>query len=52
MAAAIRAARNHFDVIVVDVHPSYSALNLAIFDESDRILVPAPRTGLRMPIRA
>ena len=40
MAAAIRAARNHFDVIVVDVHPSYSTLNQAIFDESDRILVP------------
>ena len=40
MAAAIGVARNHFDVIVVDVHPSYSALNQAIFDESDRILVP------------
>jgi Flp pilus assembly CpaE family ATPase len=27
-------------VIVVDLHPSYSALNQMIFDEADRILVP------------
>ena len=40
LAAAIGVARNQFDVIVFDVHPSYSALNQAIFDESDRILVP------------
>jgi pilus assembly protein CpaE len=40
VAAAIAAARNGFDVIVVDLHPSYSALNQAIFDEADRILVP------------
>jgi pilus assembly protein CpaE len=38
--AAIKAARRAFDVIVVDLHPSYSALNQAIFDEADRILVP------------
>lgn len=37
---AISAARRSFDVIVVDLHPSYSALNQAIFDEADRILVP------------
>jgi pilus assembly protein CpaE len=40
VAAAITAARRSFDVIVVDLHPSYSALNQAIFDEADRILVP------------
>jgi pilus assembly protein CpaE len=40
VAAAILAARRSFDVIVVDLHPSYSALNQAIFDEADRILVP------------
>lgn len=40
LAAAIRIARNSVDVIVVDLHPSYSALNQAIFTESDRILVP------------
>ena len=40
VAAAILAARRSFDVIVVDMHPSYSALNQSIFDEADRILVP------------
>ncbi len=40
MAAAISAARGRVDVIVIDLHPSYSTLNQAIFDESDRILVP------------
>lgn len=40
VAAAISAARRHVDIIVVDLHPSYSALNQAIFDEADRILVP------------
>ena len=38
--AAIQVARRSFDVIVVDLHPSYSALNQAVFDEADRILVP------------
>jgi pilus assembly protein CpaE len=40
VVAAIAAARRSFDVIVVDLHPSYSELNQAIFDEADRILVP------------
>ncbi len=40
LAAAIVDARPWVDVIVLDVHPSYSTLNQAIFDESDRILVP------------
>jgi pilus assembly protein CpaE len=40
MAAAIAAARGRVDVIVIDLHPSYSTLNQAIFDEADRILVP------------
>lgn len=40
VVAAIAAARRSFDVIVVDLHPSYSELNRAIFDEADRILVP------------
>ena len=40
VAAAIAAARSRFDIIVVDLHPSYSTLNQAIFDEADRILVP------------
>jgi pilus assembly protein CpaE len=40
VVAAIAVARRSFDVIVVDLHPSYSELNQAIFDEADRILVP------------
>ena len=40
VSAAITLARRSFDVIVVDLHPSYSELNQAIFDEADRILVP------------
>src|SRR5206468_1644444 len=40
MAAAIKLARTRVDVIVIDLHPSYSALNQAIFSEADRILVP------------
>jgi pilus assembly protein CpaE len=38
--AAIKLARRSFDVIVVDLHPSYSELNQAVFDEADRIIVP------------
>ncbi len=40
VAAAISAARPLFDVIIIDLHPSYSTLNQAIFEEADRILVP------------
>ena len=40
MAAAINEARSRVDVIVIDLHPSYSTLNQAIFEEADRILVP------------
>jgi pilus assembly protein CpaE len=40
VATAIEAARRAFDVVVVDLHPSYSALNRAIFGIADRILVP------------
>ena len=37
---AIGVARRGFDFVVVDLHPSYSALNQAVFEASDRILVP------------
>jgi pilus assembly protein CpaE len=37
---AIARARPAFDFIVVDLHPSYSPLNLEIFERADRILVP------------
>ncbi len=40
IADAITAARPAFDFIIVDLHPSYSALNKAVFEKADRILVP------------
>src|SRR3989337_1420046 len=40
VAALINAARRGFDYVVVDLHPSYGALNQAIFEVADRILVP------------
>ena len=40
VADAISAARRGFDFVVVDLHPSYSTLNQAIFEKADRILVP------------
>ena len=40
VADAISEARHSFDAIVVDLHPSYSEVNLAIFAIADRILVP------------
>jgi pilus assembly protein CpaE len=40
VADAIMAVRRGYDYVVVDLHPSYSPLNRAIFDRSDKILVP------------
>jgi Flp pilus assembly CpaE family ATPase len=40
VAEAIQQARRGFDFVVVDLHPSYSPLNQAIFETADRILVP------------
>jgi pilus assembly protein CpaE len=40
VADALTAARRGFDFVVVDLHPSYSPINQAIFERSDRILVP------------
>ena len=40
VADAIDRARRSFDVIVVDLHPDYDALNRAMFGRADRILVP------------
>jgi pilus assembly protein CpaE len=40
VADAIATARPKYDFIVVDLHPSYSPLNMAIFERADRILVP------------
>jgi pilus assembly protein CpaE len=40
VAEAIKMAGRGFDFVVVDLHPSYSPLNQAIFEIADRILVP------------
>lgn len=40
VADAISAASRGFDFVVVDLHPSYSDLNQAIFQKADKILVP------------
>jgi pilus assembly protein CpaE len=40
VADAIMEARQDVDAVVVDLHPSYSEVNLAIFAIADRILVP------------
>jgi pilus assembly protein CpaE len=40
VAEAVSASRRGFDFVIIDVHPSYSPLNLALFEHSDRILVP------------
>jgi MinD-like ATPase involved in chromosome partitioning or flagellar assembly len=40
VAAAIGEARSRVDFIIIDLHPSYSTLNQAIFEIADRILVP------------
>jgi len=40
VSEALTAARRGFDFVVVDLHPSYSALNTAVFDRADKILVP------------
>ncbi len=40
VAQAITGTRGAYDFVVVDLHPSYSPLNRAIFDRADTILVP------------
>jgi MinD-like ATPase involved in chromosome partitioning or flagellar assembly len=40
VADAINQARRGVDFVVIDLHPSYSDLNRAIFEIADRILVP------------
>jgi pilus assembly protein CpaE len=40
IADAITSSRPIYDFIVVDLHPSYSALNRAVFQKADKILVP------------
>jgi pilus assembly protein CpaE len=40
VAGAVTVARRGVDFVIVDLHPSYSPLNRALFDHADRILVP------------
>ena len=40
VADAISEARHSVDAIVVDMHPSYSEVNLTVFSIADRIIVP------------
>lgn len=40
VADSILEARHGADAIVIDLHPSYSEVNLAVFAIADRILVP------------
>ena len=40
VANALAGARRAADVVIVDLHPSYSPLNRAVFDMADRIVVP------------
>jgi MinD-like ATPase involved in chromosome partitioning or flagellar assembly len=40
IATAIAHARRSFDYVIADLHPSYSPLNRAIIDKSERVLVP------------
>jgi pilus assembly protein CpaE len=40
VADAIMEARHGVDAIVIDLHPSYTEVNLAVFAIADRILVP------------
>ena len=40
VALALDQARRAADVVIVDLHPSYSPLNRALFDMADRIMVP------------
>jgi len=40
VASAINVAKRQVDFVIVDLHPSYSALNRSILDRADRILVP------------
>ena len=40
VADAISEIRHGVDAVVIDLHPSYSEVNLAIFSIADRIIVP------------
>ncbi len=40
VAAAVAAARASYDVVILDLHPDFGPLNLALFELADRVIVP------------
>lgn len=54
VAQGLAQARRSADVVLADLHPSYSPINRAVFDMADRIMVPvtpdlpAIRAGLKL----
>jgi MinD-like ATPase involved in chromosome partitioning or flagellar assembly len=40
VAATLAAARNSYDFVVLDLHPDFGPLNLALFQLADRIIIP------------
>jgi pilus assembly protein CpaE len=40
VAAAIAAARASYDFVILDLHPDFGPLNVALFELADRIIVP------------
>ena len=40
VAAAVIAARESYDWLILDMHPDYGPLNQALFEQADTILVP------------
>jgi pilus assembly protein CpaE len=40
VAAALAAARAVYDLVILDLHPDFGPLNLALFELADRIIVP------------
>ncbi len=54
VASALARARRAVDVVIADLHPSYSPINRAVFDMADRIMVPvtpdlpAIRAGIKL----
>lgn len=40
VAAAVAAARASYDFVILDLHPDFGPLNLALFELADRVIVP------------
>jgi MinD-like ATPase involved in chromosome partitioning or flagellar assembly len=40
VAEAVAAARASYDFVILDLHPDFGPLNLALFDLADRMIVP------------